>query len=62
MRNIWQYIEENDVPYDKARYMKVDGDGLSDPGKGITLTMSMHVLHAWIVSQGETCSLSKAWI
>ena len=23
--DVWQYIEDNDVPYDKARYVKTDG-------------------------------------
>ena len=29
--DVWQYIEENDVPYDKARYMKVDGEWSERP-------------------------------
>lgn len=29
--DIWQYIEENDVPYDKARYTKVDGKWCERP-------------------------------
>ena len=37
--DVWQYIEENDVPYDKARYMKVDGEWSERPRQGITLTM-----------------------
>ena len=31
--DVWQYIEEHDVPYDKKRYIKVDGKWIEQPSQ-----------------------------
>ena len=60
--DVWQYIEENDVPYDKARYMKVDGKWAERPRQRYNLITCMRALLVWMGIRRESCALPEAWI